>query len=133
MTTVDIKFYELCDEIDYWKVRTKKAEADAKYWQDEYSRHLNESIARSGKEVANALMFALSVKDDKDGNLVIDKKARKELAQYYRGNEGTQKTKKIQQYPPRDGWRRNQLKTGPDIYSRNRRDVRNKDRHFLRG
>lgn len=84
MKTVDVKFYELCDEIDYWKERTKVAEDDAKYWKDEYSKHLNESLVSAQKGMANALMFALSVRDDENGNLVIDKDARKELAESYR-------------------------------------------------
>ena len=72
MKTADIKFLELCDEIDYWKERAKQAEEDAKYWQEEYSKHLNEGLVSAKKGVANALMFALSVRDDENGNLVID-------------------------------------------------------------
>jgi hypothetical protein len=85
MKTVDIKFLDLCDEIDYWKERAEKAEKDAKYWQEEYSKHLNESLASAQKGVANALMFALSVRDDENGNLVINKDDRKMLAENYRG------------------------------------------------
>lgn len=80
MKTTELKFYELCDEIDYWKERTREAEAQAQYWQDEYSRHLNESLASAKEGVANALMFALSVRDDEKGNLVIPQKERKTLA-----------------------------------------------------
>mgnify|MGYP006308712481 CR=1 FL=1 len=79
--TADIKFLELCDEIDYWRERTKKAEADAEYWQTEYTKHVNEGLVSAQKGVANALMFALSVRDDEDGNLVIDKDKRQELAE----------------------------------------------------
>lgn len=80
MKTADIKFLDLCEEIDYWKERAEAAEADAKYWKDEYSKHLSESLASAQKGVANALMFALSVRDDENGNLIIDKENRKELA-----------------------------------------------------
>lgn len=79
--TADIKFLDLCEEIDYWKERAKKAEEDAEYWQTEYRKHLNESMISAKKGVANALMFALSVRDDEDGNLVINKDDREKLAE----------------------------------------------------
>jgi hypothetical protein len=84
MKTVDAKFFELCEEIDYWKERAQKAEADTKYWQDQYSIHLKESLLSAQKGVANALMLALSVKDDENGNLVIEKKDRKTLAKNFK-------------------------------------------------
>lgn len=84
MKTVDVKFLQLCNEIDQWK-------DEANYWKDkyeelnkEYSQHLNQSLASAQKGVANALMFALHVKDDENGNLVIDKKSRKDLAETWR-------------------------------------------------
>jgi len=80
MKTSDIKFQELCDEIDYWKERTKKAEENAEYWKNEYSIFLKESNISAKKNVATALLFALSAEDDKDGNLIIKKGNRKELA-----------------------------------------------------
>lgn len=43
----------------------------------EYSEHINKSLASAQKGVANTLMFALSVKDDENGNLIIDKESRK--------------------------------------------------------
>jgi hypothetical protein len=82
--TIDIKFSDLCDEIDYWKARTMKAEEDADYWKNEYTENLNKNLASAQKGVANALMFALSVRDDENGNLVIDKENRKTLAENYK-------------------------------------------------
>jgi hypothetical protein len=87
MKTADIKFLDLCDEIDYWKERAMQAEKDAEYWQQEYSKHLNESLVSAQKGVANALMFALSVRDDENGNLVIDKENREKLAKNYKCDE----------------------------------------------
>jgi hypothetical protein len=81
MRTADIKFHELCEEIDYWKHKAKKAEEEAEYYREEYSKLLNENLARSQQGVANALLFALSVKDDEEGNLILDKDSRKQLAE----------------------------------------------------
>ena len=82
-STIDLKFSDLCDEIDYWKI-------EAKYWKDEYDNLLkedikksNESLEHAQKGVANALMFALSATDDEKGNLVISKKDRKKLAESF--------------------------------------------------
>ena len=81
MKTIDIKFLQLCNEIDQWK-------DEANYWKEryeeinkEYSQHLNQSLDSAQKGVANALMFALSVKDDENGNLIISKKSRKDLSE----------------------------------------------------
>ena len=84
MKTAEIKFLDLCDEIDYWKERASEAEANANYWKNEYSKHLNESIISTKKDVANALMFALAVRDDENGNLIIDKESRTELAKNFK-------------------------------------------------
>ena len=84
MRTADVKFLQLCNEIDQWK-------EEANYWkekyeelQKEYSEHINQNLVSAQKGVANALMFALSVKDDENGNLIIDKESRKELAETWR-------------------------------------------------
>jgi hypothetical protein len=83
MKTAEIKILDLCNEIDYWKDRCSEAEKDAKYWKDEYAKHLNESIAASQRGVANALLFALYASDDENGNLVINSSDRKILAERY--------------------------------------------------
>jgi hypothetical protein len=82
--TIDYKFSELCDEIDKWKDH-------AEYWKKKYEEEIQASIKRSNesmdiakKGVANALMFALSVKDDKHGNMIIEKKDREILAKDYK-------------------------------------------------
>ena len=84
MRTADVKFLQLCNEIDQWK-------EEANYWkekyeelQKEYSEHINQNLVSAQKGVANALMFALPVKDDENGNLIIDKESRKELAETWR-------------------------------------------------
>ena len=78
--TIDIKFHELCEEIDYWKNQ-------ANYYKDLYEKEVTqrsieskERLLQTQKDVANALRLALYATDDKDGNLVIDKESRKELA-----------------------------------------------------
>jgi len=78
--TIDYKFAELCDEIDALEGRVE-------YWESRYNDLMAESIKRTNenidaakKGVANALMFALSFKDDENGNLVISKEDRKVLA-----------------------------------------------------
>ena len=82
--TIDIKFHELCDEIDYWK-------GQAEYYKDLYEKEVmqrnvesKERLLQTQKDVANTLMFALHATDDKDGNLVIDKKSREELAKNWK-------------------------------------------------
>ena len=87
MKTADIKFLDLCEEIDYWKERAEKAEKDAKYWQEEYSKQLDSSLKSAQKGVADALMLALSARDDENGNLVIEKKDRKRLAETFKSEE----------------------------------------------
>ena len=75
--TIDMKFGELCDEIDHWK-------AEAEYWKKECDdmrtesiKRMDESMERAKQGVANALMFALSVEDQPDGSLKINKENRK--------------------------------------------------------
>jgi len=82
--TIDYKFSELCEEIDRWK-------NEAQYWKEKYEEEISESIERtnesiemSKKGIANALMFALSVTDDENGNMVINKQDRKTLAENWK-------------------------------------------------
>ena len=84
MKTIEINTYQLCSQIDNLK-------EEVAYWQKQYeeekainNKRLTENLASAKKGVANALMFALSVKDDANGNLVIDKKDRKVLANKWR-------------------------------------------------
>lgn len=81
--TADMKFIELCDEIDYWR-------AESEHWKKEYEdmradniKRMNESMESAKQGVANALMFALSVEDQPDGSLKINKENRKRLADSY--------------------------------------------------
>ncbi len=80
MKTIERNIYQLCNQIDDLK-------EEVLYWQTKYEEEktmnnqmLTENLASAQKGVVNALMFALSVKDDENGNLVINKKSRKELA-----------------------------------------------------
>lgn len=84
MKTIDYKFHELCNEIDYWK-------SEAEYYKQKYEAEIQkrsieskERLLEAQKGVADALMLALSVTDDAEGNLVINKENRKELAKRYK-------------------------------------------------
>lgn len=76
--------YDLCAEID-------ELRSQVKYWREKYEQERDENIAAANRQlesakqgVANALMFALSVKDDANGNLIIDRESRKQLAERYK-------------------------------------------------
>jgi len=84
MKTIDLKFTELCDEIDYWKDQALKYKQDAEYWQGEYSSHLHESFKSTQRGIGQALMLALSVKDNPDGSLSINKEDRKKIANQFK-------------------------------------------------
>lgn len=79
MRTVETTFIQLCEEVDVWK-------EEAAYWKAKYQQEVQERNAEwqersqeAQKGIANALHFMLAVKDDENGNLVIDKESRKEL------------------------------------------------------
>lgn len=78
---IDLLTSALCEEIDYWKEQ-------ATLWKNEYIKErdlniqvTNERLSDAQKGVANALMFCLSVKDNPDGSLSINKEDRKLLAE----------------------------------------------------
>ena len=84
MKTINIEFNRLCDEIDYWKDRADHFES---MYKEEMAREaiaVNERLLEAKKGVANALMLALCVKDDENGNLIIEKEDRKALAENYK-------------------------------------------------
>jgi len=66
--------YSLTAEVDYWR---KKFEEERL----ENMALINQQLENSQKGIANALLFALSVRDDENGNLVINKDDRKTLAE----------------------------------------------------
>jgi hypothetical protein len=77
----DRTIQSLCHQIDdleqevlYWKERY---ETEVKERNEEWKQRNEETM----KGVANALRFALAVSDDENGNLVISKENRKELAE----------------------------------------------------
>jgi len=82
-TSFDRTVYSLCEEIDDLK-------EEVKYWKQRYENEVQERNAewkerneQAMQGVANALHFALSVKDDENGNLVISKENREHLAKNY--------------------------------------------------
>lgn len=80
MKQVERTIYQLCEEIDYLKAEVvhykKLYEAERK----ENSETLDRNLQQAKEGVATALMFALSVSDDENGNLVISKENRETLA-----------------------------------------------------
>ena len=81
INTVDRTFYSLCQEIDdlkeavnYWKTMYETE-------RNENMKALNERLEQSKKGIADALMFALSVSDNENGDLVISKENRMFLAE----------------------------------------------------
>lgn len=84
MKAIEENIYGLCtqidnlrDEVDYWR---EKYETLLK----EYSEESNSRMQEAQKGVANALMFALSVREGANGDLVIPAPERKELAESWR-------------------------------------------------
>lgn len=71
----------LCTQID-------NLEEEVEYWKDKYESEIRQQAIESKQRmeeaqrgVANVLMFALSVRDDENGNLIISKQDRKELSE----------------------------------------------------
>ena len=84
MKAIDRTFYSLCEEIDDLREAVK-------YWKEKYETEVQERNVEwkernenAMQGVANALRFALAVSDDENGNLVISKENRKELAENWK-------------------------------------------------
>lgn len=82
--TFDRTVYSLCLEIDDLKEQVE-------FWKSKYETEIQERniewkerSEEAMRGVGNALLFALSVQDDENGNLVISKESRKELAQNWK-------------------------------------------------
>lgn len=80
MKTIDRTVNSLCAEIDYWKEQAANWKQMYEDEKNENIKQLNERFEESKRGVANAIMFALAVKDDENGNLVIKNEDRKSLA-----------------------------------------------------
>lgn len=83
MKQAEKTFYSLCIEID-------NLNEEVEYYKNLYETEKetnnimhNENLLSAKKGVANALLFALSVSDDADGNLIISKDNRKVLAEKF--------------------------------------------------
>lgn len=83
MKTADIKFNELCDEIDYWKAKAEYYKQKYEEELESHSKFVNDQLEESKKGVANALMLALSIEDKPDGSISISKENREKLADGY--------------------------------------------------
>lgn len=83
-STANLKFLQLCEEIDYWKGKSQHWEEEYKKLLAEYHSFLNESNENVRKAVCQSLLLALSVEDNKDGSLSISKENRELLAKSFK-------------------------------------------------
>jgi hypothetical protein len=60
MKTVDIEFYKLCNEIDYWEERAEYWEKEYRKMRKKYADLLSESINHNRIMTANILKAYLS-------------------------------------------------------------------------
>ena len=84
MKTSEKTIIDLCDRIDF-------LEQEVEYWKNKYKNEIKEraeeaniSLQSAQKDMANALLFALSVRDDENGNLVLPADERSELAKNWK-------------------------------------------------
>ncbi len=84
MRTIEKNIYYLCEEIDELKEQVSHWKKMYEEEKDTNIKQTNERLEETKKGVANALMFALSVKDNPDGSLSISKQDRKELSKCYK-------------------------------------------------
>ena len=78
--------FQLCEKID-------SLESEVVYWKelylaerDESNRHLNERLSEAKRGAGLALSLALSVKEDGQGGLTINKEDRKEISKLLKGD-----------------------------------------------
>ena len=83
ISSFDRTVHSLCQEIDDLKF-------EVEIWKSRFEEErkarmelLGDVESQTKKDLANALLFALSVNDDSDGNLVIPKERREILAERY--------------------------------------------------
>jgi hypothetical protein len=82
--TFDKTVRSLCSEIDhlneevlYWKGKYEEEKKS-------YNKMLSDSLEESKKGIANALLFAISVEENGNGDLIIPKNKRKALAKRFK-------------------------------------------------
>jgi hypothetical protein len=82
--TFDRTVYSLCNEID-------SLVEEVEYWKGLYEaevaknrKELTEQLETAKRNVGTALLFAMSVQDDENGNLIIPKAKRKALANQFK-------------------------------------------------
>lgn len=80
MKTIDRVVLDLCEEIDYWKEQAKYWKTRAEELQQEQIQDTNKRYQEAMKGIANGLSLALAIKEDVNGNLIIDKESREELS-----------------------------------------------------
>lgn len=87
--TFDRTVLSLCHEIDNLK-------EEVEFWKLKYeeeritnSNILNQNLESSKKELASTLMFAMSCSDNENGDLVITKENRKNLAEQLNNSNET--------------------------------------------
>lgn len=74
MDTIDIKFRDLCDEIDYWKEQANYWESESKKNQKKLSKEINNSINNSKKMIETMFDAVLDPKSIiNKGNATLNK------------------------------------------------------------
>ena len=87
MKTIDKLVYSLCEEIDSLKEEVKYWKNKAEEERDNNTRMIKDNLKSAERDVANALLFTLSVNDDPNGNLVISKESRKMLSKTWQHSQ----------------------------------------------
>ncbi len=65
MLTADIKFFELCEEIDYWKSEAQKWENQYNEMVAKYNTLINDDIKHSQVMIGNLVKLALVSDEEK--------------------------------------------------------------------
>lgn len=60
MKAIDIKFCELCEEIDFWKAKAEFLEHEYKELLKKYNKVIREDIKRNHKMIGEIFKFALN-------------------------------------------------------------------------
>lgn len=60
--TANLKFLDLCDEIDYWKSVAQKEKEEAEYYKKEYNDLMNGQLKHNKDMVGTMLTGLLNIK-----------------------------------------------------------------------
>lgn len=81
---VEENIFDLCEEIDDLREQVTRWKRMYEDERDANMKQANERFEEVKQGVGNALMFALSIKDDVNGSLIIGKEDREQLAKRFK-------------------------------------------------